>query len=1160
MSSHTSIRFDRFCLDLATAQVRRDDTVLPLTPKAVAVLHYLLMHPQQVVTKHDIRQAVWPETGGSEAALKVCVSELRKALGDSATTAQFIETQQGQGYRFIGKVVSPQAVADSREDERQRATRYGQLPTLLTQHSALSTQHLALVGREVERAQLHERWGKALHGERQVVFLSGEPGIGKTALVEAFLAGLRQQATGNGQQGTGAESQGETEMSPPMPDARSLMPVLWIGHGQCIEQYGAGEPYLPVLEALGRLGRGPDGEQIIATLAQYAVTWLAQMPALVNPAEFEALQRMVQGASRERMLREMVDALEVLSTRNPLILVLEDLHWSDQSTLELLAYLARRRDPARLLILGTYRPLEGLASGRPLRTVVQELQGREHSTELRLKLLSEPEVTAYVTHRFPTLTVPQQLPAALHRRTEGNPLFMVTVVEQLVREGVIAETAGQWQVNKDITLIEQKTPESVRHGIERQCASFSADTQQMLAVASVVGVEFSVAAISVGAGQPVELVEEHCAALAAKGQFLRTAGIEEWPDGTLGGRYRFLHALYQNVLYEQLAEMQRVRLHRRIGERKAAAYGDRTGEIAAELAMHFEAGRDHQRAVEYLTRAGENALQRSAHVEAISHLTKALAILTTLPDSPQRQQQELRLQVTLGSPLVATKGYAAPEVEATYLRASALCQQVPETPYLFPALWGLWAVYAVRPVHGKALELGEQLLVLTQQRQDASTRVQAHWAVGQPLLYMGHFQQAQEQFEHGSALYQMQPRDQPQAPVARAGQDPGVNCLAMAARALWALGYPDQALQKSHEALALARELRHPLSIGFALTMVAVAHQLRREGREAQEKAEAAIALCREHGFSFYLASGTIWQGWGLAQQGQTIEGVARLQHGLAAWHATGAEIALSHYLAGLADAYQRGGHIEESLTAVTEGLFLATKNEEHFYESELYRLKGELLLQKGMRDWGAGVGQEAPPPSSPTPSTQPLAPNLQRSSVFRREGDLWTLAFDGVACQIKENRGLVYLAHLLREPHREFHVLALAAHVSPESSTMMSSAETSSGGQLHVATKQRLAELREELEEAQEFHDQGRIEWLQDEIAVLSDDLMDAMGLGEHAAAENVEAERARVNISRAIKVAIKKIDECHPALGRHLAHTIKTGTYCSYTPDSRLQMAWQV
>lgn len=191
MSSHTLLCFDRFCLDLATAQVRQDDAVLPLTPKAVAVLHYLLMHPQQVVTKNDIRKAVWPETGGSEAALKVCISELRKALGDSAAASRFIETQQGQGYRFIGRVASRQHAVGSETIAESRT------PFVSTQHSALSTQHLALVGRDAELVQLQERWGRALHGERQVIFLSGEPGIGKTALIEAFLFGVEQQATGN---------------------------------------------------------------------------------------------------------------------------------------------------------------------------------------------------------------------------------------------------------------------------------------------------------------------------------------------------------------------------------------------------------------------------------------------------------------------------------------------------------------------------------------------------------------------------------------------------------------------------------------------------------------------------------------------------------------------------------------------------------------------------------------------------------------------------------------------------------------------------------------------------------------------------------------------------------------------------------------------------
>jgi len=284
------------------------------------------------------------------------------------------------------------------------------------------------VGRELELAQLHTYFAKALHGERQIIFVAGEPGIGKTTLVEAFL----QQVI--------AEDD------------------FWLGRGQCIEHYGAGEAYLPLLDALGRLGRESEGQRLIELLNQQAPTWLVQMPALLTAPELEMLQRKTQGATRERMLRELAEAVERLTAERPLVLWLEDLHWCDVSTLDWLAFVARRREPARLLVIGTYRPVDVLVQGHPLRAVKQELQTRGYCRELLLDFLSEEEVAEYLTWRF-TAPSPanagegrgegrspaalQRLARIIHRRTDGNPLFMVNMVDYLVVRGVLVQSDGR---------------------------------------------------------------------------------------------------------------------------------------------------------------------------------------------------------------------------------------------------------------------------------------------------------------------------------------------------------------------------------------------------------------------------------------------------------------------------------------------------------------------------------------------------------------------------------------------------------------------------------------------------------------------------------------------------------------------------------------------
>ncbi len=553
-------------------------------------------------------------------------------------------------------------------------------------HSAFRNPHSAigLGGREAELAQLHKWLEKALGGERQIVFVTGEPGIGKTTLVEAFLAQLA--ANGN----------------------------LWIGRGQCIEHYGAGEAYLPVLEALGRLCREPGGERLIELLHQQAPTWLVQMSALLSAAELEALQRKTQGTTRERMLRELVEAVEAVTAERGLVLWFEDLQWSDVSTLDWLAYVARRREAARLLVIGTYRPVDVIVSEHPLKAVKQELQLHEHCEELPLGFLTEAAVGEYLAKRFAGGELPAKLARVIHQRTDGNPLFIVNLVDSLIAQGVLVQVDGQWELQAGLEEVGVGVPESLQQMIARQIERLGVQDRRILEGASVAGAEFSAAAAAAGLNTEAEEVEEQCGALMRRGQFLRASGMSEWPDGTVAARYSFLHALYQEVLYERVAAGRRARLHQRIGEREEQAYGNRAREIAAELAMHFKQGRDYRKAVQYLEQAGKNAVRRCAHQEAISLLTKGLELLKTLPDTPERTQHELTLQVRLGESLRATSGHGAPEVERVYVRARALCQQVGESPQLFPVQLGLWVFYNVRAEYHTARDLAEQMLTLAQ--------------------------------------------------------------------------------------------------------------------------------------------------------------------------------------------------------------------------------------------------------------------------------------------------------------------------------------------------------------------------------------------------------------------------------------------------------------
>ncbi|HWB13748.1 MAG TPA: protein kinase [Pirellulales bacterium] len=777
-------------------------------------------------------------------------------------------------------------------------------------------QRRPMVGREQEGAGLRAGFEEAAAGRGLLLCVTGEPGLGKTTLVESFLDEL---AAG-----------GST----------------WhLARGRCSERLAGAEAYLPLLEALDSLLEGEGGASAAQAMKLLAPSWYVQLAPLA--AEDPSLARVLaeaKEASQERRKREFGVFLQELTRQRPLVLFLDDIHWADPSSVDLLAYLGSKCAGLRLLVVLTYRPSDLLRSQHPFGPVKLDLQGRGVCREIALPFLSRDDVDRYLTLAFAGHRFPPELAAVLHARTEGNPLFMVDLLRYLGDLGVIVQDQGGWALTGAVPDLQCELPESVRGMVQRKVDQLSTDDRHLLMVASVQGPEFDSAVVGRVLGLEAAEVEEQLNVLERIHHLVRPIREQTFPDGTLTVRYAFVHVLYQNALYAALQPTRKAAWSAAVAGALLDHHGEESADLAAELAMLFEAARDHERAADHYLVAAENAGRMFAHHEAAALARRGLALLQTLPDTPERARREIPLLVTLGVQLQVAQGYAAPEAERTYARARTLCEQAPETGKLFRVLWGLWMFHYVRPDLQQARELADQLFTLAHKAQDPAQLLHAREALATTSFSLGDQLAATEHMTQGIALYDLQRHG---SLTDQYGQDPAVVCLAFGAVALWLLGYPDQAAQCSRDAVALGEELRHPNTRVLSLYFAAMLKQCRREGAAIEGNAEAITAIATEHGLSFWLAASLVMQGCALVEKGVWAGGIAQLRQGMAAWMATNGATHRTYHLALLADALARAGEIEEGLGVLAEALALMHDTGEGFHGAELHRLQGELLLRQ---------------------------------------------------------------------------------------------------------------------------------------------------------------------------------------------------------------------
>jgi class 3 adenylate cyclase/predicted ATPase len=757
-----------------------------------------------------------------------------------------------------------------------------------------------LVGREEEVGLLLWRWAQSQGGLGQIVLLSGEAGIGKSRLVQVVKDRIADTP----------HTLLECRCSPYYQHT-ALYPII-----DLLERalhFQRDEPLDAKLEKLER------------ALSQYrlalheTVPLFATLLSLPLPEARYAPLSLMPERQKQKTLEALLAAVLEMAERQPVLFILEDLHWVDPSTLEFLHLLIAHGPTAAILTVMTYRPDFQLP-----------LEWRTHLTPLALQRLSPADVAAMVKQMTGGKPLPPEVLQHVVTNTDGVPLFVEELTKTILESSVLRETEAHYELTGPLPTL--AIPTTLHDALMARLDRLST-VKAVAQLGAVLGRTF--------AYDLLQAVAPFDAATLQHGLRQLVEAELLYPQGLLPqATYRFKHALLQETAYQSLLKSTRQQYHQRIARVLEAQFPETVATQPELLAHHYtEAGLGTQ-ALEYWQRAGQRALERSAHVEAISHLTQGLEVLKGLPTTPERIQQELRLQLTLGIPLSATRGYAAPEVAHVYTRAQDLCQRMGETPQLIPALLGLWRFYLLRAELGKARELAEHCLLLAQRVDDPARGIVAYDALGATLFFLGDFAHARTHLERAVALYDPQKRRSH-----RALTDPGVSALSLLAGALWMLGYPEQARQRSTEALRLAEALAHPHILASALIIATHVSQFRQEVSATQARAEAVMTLATEQGFPFWLAEATIFVGWAQAAQGQGSEGITQIKRGLATRQAIGLELSQPAFLTMLAEAYAHVGQPTEGLAVLADALTRVDTTGECWREAELLRLRGELLL-----------------------------------------------------------------------------------------------------------------------------------------------------------------------------------------------------------------------
>lgn len=764
-----------------------------------------------------------------------------------------------------------------------------------------------LVGRDEELGLLRRRWEQAKERLGQVVLLSGAAGIGKSALTEVLRAQVRDEGLPRLALRCSAYHQNS-----------ALYPV--ITHVERVLGFDRADA------PATRLGKLEQGLRPYRLRLDEMVPLFAALLSVPLDGRYAAPTLPPQ-QQKQQMLDTLVAWMLAEAERQPVLVAWEDLHWADPSTLEMLGLVLEQTPTVPMLHVLTFRP-----------EFILPWPTRSHMTPITLTRLERPQVEALITRLAGGKALPAEVVQHIVAKTDGVPLYVEELTKMLLQSALLRQEAEHYTLTGPLGSV--AIPDTLQDALMARLDQLHT-AKEVAQVGAVLGREFAYEMLQALTPQDEATLQASLAQLVGA-ELLYQRGRP--PRAT----YMFKHALIQDAAYASLLKSTRQRVHQQIVQLCETRFPEVVATQLEVVARHCAAAGQNEIAIRYWQRAGQRAIQGSAYAEAIAHLRQGLAVLTMLPETPARLQQELDLQVALGPALRATQGNADPDAERVYARARELCAQLGDTPQLFPVLRGLMLYYQTRGDLQTASQLGEQLLRLAQAQPDSAPRLLAHYALGTVLFNRGEPALAQTHYMQALELYDPQAH---RALAVRYGLDLGVASHGLLAWVLWSPGFPAQALQHSQAACTLAQEVAHPYSLAQALVFAAAVHQYRREVLAAHAQAAAATTLATAQGFAQWLARGTVLYGWALAPKGQSAAGIAAIRQGLAAELATGSTLLQPYFLGLLAEAYGAGGHPDAGLTALAEALAVMDTTGGRFYAAELHRLKGALLLQRAVPD-----------------------------------------------------------------------------------------------------------------------------------------------------------------------------------------------------------------